>query len=225
MDCDDTDPNKTTDCSEKPCNKFDNRISQVLNTEAGFVNDPVDPGGATNRGIAWKTWQAYAQSVLGQDSTLDNLKSLTADGATQIYKSMYWDRIRADEITDGDTRFLFFDFYVNAPKGSVETIQETLNELGESLVVDGRFGQNTLDAINRHADDINFYNSFKDNRQGFYDDKIAESVAKYLEKHPNATEEELRKNTKKKYENGWKNRVDEFKDKTNEKSKDVNCDE
>ncbi|MBD0726700.1 hypothetical protein B6A10_16130 [Flavobacterium sp. L1I52] len=209
------------DCGD--CNSFNEIIKKVLKTEGGFVNDPTDPGGATNKGVAWKTWEAYAKSVLGKDPTLDNLRALTTNDANKIYKTMYWDKIRADEIVDGDIRFLLFDFYVNAPVSSIETIQRTLNSLGESITVDGGFGTNTLEAINKYSNDIRLYNNFKNDRLSFYDLKVNESVNKYLIKKPLATEADLLKYTKKKYENGWKNRVNEFKNKTNENKTNVNC--
>ena len=76
LDCDDRDATKSTNCNEDDdCNTFENAISKVLNTEGGFVDDPADPGGATNKGIAWKTWQSFAKSILGKEPTLQNLKA------------------------------------------------------------------------------------------------------------------------------------------------------
>mgnify|MGYP001792281697 CR=1 FL=1 len=43
-------------CLKEDCNTFENRVKDILNSEGGFVNNPNDPGGATNRGISWKTW-------------------------------------------------------------------------------------------------------------------------------------------------------------------------
>ena len=160
---------------------------------------------------------------MGVEPTLDNLKNLTDAQAKEIYRHKFWDAISADQINDGDVRYLLFDFYVNSPVGSIKTIQEVLNGLGESLVVDGRFGVKTLNAINKYSSDIRLYNNFKEARYLFYQRKINASVNRYLKKYPSATEKNLKNNTKKRYENGWKNRVDKFNSKTKSSNENVNC--
>jgi len=37
----------------------------VLQWEGGYVNDPQDSGGATNRGVTYATYLALAKTVLG----------------------------------------------------------------------------------------------------------------------------------------------------------------
>ena len=206
QDCDDTDATKTTDCTEKPCNEFDNRVDEVLNTEGGFVNDPDDLGGATNKGIAWDTWVQNAQSVLGIDPTLENLGNLTDQGAKDIYKNEYWDKINADDIDDGDIRFMLFDFYVNSGSHAVKGVQRTLNSMGYNLTVDGGMGPNTLNAINS-ANQMDLYNNLKQTRIDFYNGIV--------QRNPSQS----------KFLNGWLNRINKFKDKTEEDNQDVNCPE
>lgn len=205
------------------CNTFENKVSEVINTEGDFVNDPNDPGGPTNKGISWSAWTENAQSVLGVDPTLDNLKDLSSDQAKLIYKEMYWDKIDADNIKDGDLRYLMFDFYVNAGGNAIKVLQKTLNDSGYSLDVDGVMGTNTLNAINNYPDQINLYNNFRTNRQDYYNNITLKSVKRYLENHPNATDYELTQNTLKKYINGWTNRVNSFIEKTLDNNINVNC--
>jgi lysozyme family protein len=214
--------NENGEC-ELDCNTFEERVEDVLDTEAGFVDDPADPGGATNRGISWPVWLENARSVLNVSPTLDNLRALNREQAAKIYKEKYWNPIYADNIVDGDLRWLLFDFYVNAKGGAVKTLQRTLNELGASVSVDGAMGPNTLATLNGFGDKSLLYNTFKINRQKFYDDLTKKSVDRYLARYPNATEAELLKNTHKNHINGWTNRVNEFKDKTLENYISVNC--
>src|SRR5215213_788482 len=54
-------------------------LPQLLQFEGGFVDDPSDPGGATNRGITLATFQRYAQPLLGEQPTLDALRALTPE--------------------------------------------------------------------------------------------------------------------------------------------------
>ncbi|WP_417879841.1 type VI secretion system tube protein TssD [Vibrio sp.] len=59
------------------CTEKFNRISKIIfRHEGGYVNNPNDEGGATNKGIAWNTWLKYAKSDLGIEPTLDNLKKI-----------------------------------------------------------------------------------------------------------------------------------------------------
>ena len=59
-------------------------------------------------------------------------------------------------------------------------------------------------------------------RQQHYNDIITASVNDYLKKYPNATETELKRKTQKKYENGWNNRLKEFKNRGKNEA-NVNC--
>jgi lysozyme family protein len=212
------------DCIEEDdCNTFEERMIDLFDTEGGYVNDPADPGGPTNKGISWSVWQENAQSVLGVEPTLSNLQNLTTDQAKLIYKSKYWDSIYADDIVDGDLRWLLFDFNVNAGGNAVKVLQSTLNELGVIVIVDGAMGNQTISAINDYEDQIQLYNLFKINRLNYYIDITEKSVQRYLEKNPNATDFDLNKWTYVRFINGWTNRVNEFIDKSIENYINVNC--
>jgi len=41
-------------------------LPQLLRFEGGYVDDPADPGGATNLGITLATFERYAQPLLGE---------------------------------------------------------------------------------------------------------------------------------------------------------------
>jgi lysozyme family protein len=187
-----------------PCNNFDYRVKSVLNTEGGFINDPKDPGGATNKGISWDTWQSSAQSILGLDPTLQNLQNLTENQAMEIYKTLYWDKVKADQINDGDLRYLIFDFNVNAGANAVKVLQRTLNQLGSNVSVDGGIGPETLTAINS-TNKIDLYNAYKINRQAYYNNIVANNPSQS------------------KWINGWTNRVNNFINKSVNFFTDVNC--
>jgi lysozyme family protein len=46
----------------------------LLRFEGGFVDDPADPWGATNKGITLQTFDSYARRLPGIDPTLEALK-------------------------------------------------------------------------------------------------------------------------------------------------------
>lgn len=187
-----------------PCEDFINLIKKVLNFEGGFVNDPNDSGGATNRGITWNTWLDTARPILGIEPTLENLKNLTANDAEEIYKERYWNKIKADDIIDGDIRYLLFDFYVNAGKNAVVVLQNTINEFNNNVIVDGSIGNQTINALNS-INSIDLYNKYKQNRINYY-----VNLANRIPKNQ-------------KFLNGWKNRTNAFVNKTSENSLNVNC--
>jgi lysozyme family protein len=211
-------------CDEPdPYNNFDDLVNKVLNTEGGFVNDPIDKGGATNKGIAWETWKRAAQPVLGRDPTLENLQNITSEDAKAIYKALFWDSIRLSDIEDGDLRWLIFDFHVNSGPNAMYQLQIILNELGAGLTVDGIIGSQTLNFINNYGDIIELYNKYKAKRISFLENSVCRSVSKYLSKFPNATEIELKSKTQKRFRDSWLNRVNEFVEKTIENYTNVNC--
>ena len=51
---------------------MDKFIKFILSWEGGFVNDPRDSGGATNKGVTLSTFQ----TVFGKDKTVKDLKNI-----------------------------------------------------------------------------------------------------------------------------------------------------
>lgn len=207
----------------KPCESFDTLVKKVLNVEGGFTNDPTDAGGPTNHGITWATWQTYANQDLGIEPTLYNLKHLTVEQAKVIYKKEYWDKILADQINDGDLRYMLFDFYVNAGWHAIVRLEKTLNQLGVNIDTDRVITMNDIRKINDFRNQIVLYNKFKKNRKKYYHHITRIDVENYLEEHPSASDEEISQNTNKKYIDGWINRVNSFANKTQSDSTNVNC--
>lgn len=205
------------------CNTFAEKVKEVVNLEGGFVDDPIDTGGATNKGISWPIWEKSAKDICNVEPTLENLKNLTDEQAKAIYKKLFWDPMLCDDIQDGDMRFLLFDFNVNAGPNAVKVLQQTLNGFGNNLTVDGGMGPATLNALNNTQDQVSLYNKFKVNRQKYYDDITAVSINRFLKKFPNASASDVQKKTMKKYINGWTNRNNSFKDKTEGNQTNVNC--
>jgi lysozyme family protein len=66
--------------------KFDEIIEVVLEHEGGYVNDPKDPGGETNFGIAKRS-----------NPDVD-IKNLTKAEASLIYKTKYWDKNKVESL-------------------------------------------------------------------------------------------------------------------------------
>lgn len=153
---------------------FDLYLPQLLRFEGGFVDDPNDPGGATNYGITLATFQRCAQALLGEAPTLQNLRALTVQQAATIYQHEYWDRIGADQIASQTLAELVFDFYVNAGDVAISLLQRVLQQLGASgLAVDGEMGPATLAAL-ASADAAQVYALYRQQRIDYYQRLVAE---------------------------------------------------
>jgi len=116
---------------------FARALSLVLREEGGFVNDPHDPGGATNKGITIATYRRYVNSK----GTVDDLKHITAAEVAKVYKRQYWDAVKGDDLPDG-IDYAVFDFAVNSGPGRAAKFLQRI--LG--VAVDGKIGPATIGA-------------------------------------------------------------------------------
>lgn len=102
---------------------FDTAFDRLMGHEGGYVNDPNDPGGETNWGISKRSYPSV------------NIKALTRDGAKDIYRRDFWNRINGEELWDG-VAFQTFDFAVNSGIGTaVRYLQRTVG-----VADDGHWG-------------------------------------------------------------------------------------
>ena len=117
---------------------FDQCLALVLKSEGGFVNNSKDPGGMTNLGVTKATYEAY----LGRAVTEDEMKALTPDTVGPLYKKMYWDKVRGDDMSAG-LDYALFDFAVNSgPRQATKYIQNIA-----SVPADGIMGDRTVQQI------------------------------------------------------------------------------
>jgi lysozyme family protein len=126
-----------TKVEKQEMSKFDEIIEVVLEHEGGYVNDPKDPGGETNFGIAKRSHPDV------------DIKNLTKEGAKEIYKEVYWDKNKVESLPE-ELWHIYFDMCVNQGKSrAVKIIQRAVNGKGGSLTVDGGMGPMTITAIGK----------------------------------------------------------------------------
>jgi lysozyme family protein len=116
-------------------------LAFTLKAEGGYVDNPADPGGATNLGITLATYREWADDpVLGPRQ----LRDIAGTTARAIYRSLYWNPLRADDLPAG-VDLSVFDMGVNAGIWrSARLLQRALDFTGND--VDGSIGPKTLAA-------------------------------------------------------------------------------
>lgn len=115
-------------------------IEQVLKHEGGFVNNPLDKGGATNWGITQRVYEAFK----GRKVTIDEIKSMPKSEAIAIYKRNYWDAIGGDAIRFYSVAFSLFDQAVN--RGVSAALKQAQSVLG--LTPTGRLDPSFISSLN-----------------------------------------------------------------------------
>lgn len=122
---------------------FPKSLDAVLVHEGGFVNDPRDPGGATNKGVTIGTLKRLGIDVDGDgDSDINDLKALRRVDLEKVYKTFYWDAVKGDLLPSG-LDYAVFDFAVNSGPGRAAMKLQGL--LG--VTMDGDIGPRTLAAL------------------------------------------------------------------------------
>lgn len=127
---------------------------EILRREGGFVDDPDDPGGATNFGVTIHTMRRLGLDLDGDgDVDREDVRSLTIDQAAEIMERHYFHGPRIN-LLPGELHATVYDMYVNAGSQAVRILQRLLVKLGEPLTVDGKLGPLSAGAARRVADRI-----------------------------------------------------------------------
>ena len=126
----------------------------IVVREGGFVNDPDDPGGATNFGVTIGTMRALGLDLdRDGDVDLEDVLLMTADQAIEIFIKNYFKRPNID-LLPVPLQATVFDMNVNAGNRSIKILQKLAGELGEPLKVDGGLGPKTAAAVHRIFDRV-----------------------------------------------------------------------
>lgn len=139
---------------------FRHALDVVLAHEGGFVNDPDDPGGATNFGISLR-WLAQAGELdldgdgladgdidLDGDVDVDDIRAMTREDAAFFYRSHWWDRhdYGAFHLTIGTK---VFDLSVNmGARQAHKVLQRACRACGHHIADDGILGPITRSTVN-----------------------------------------------------------------------------
>jgi lysozyme family protein len=109
---------------------FDQAFDIVVGHEGGYTNNPSDPGGETKYGVSKRAYPNV------------DIANLTLDGAKQIYKTDYWDKLHLDTADPG-LALIAFDASVNNGVGAAtKWLQSALK-----VAADGVIGPATQTAL------------------------------------------------------------------------------
>lgn len=136
---------------------FEVAFSLVLKHEGGYVDNPSDPGGATNLGITIGTLSGW----LGRKATKSEVRALTPATVKPIYRANYWDAVRGDDLPSG-LDYAVFDYAVNSgPARAAMHLQELVG-----VAQDGKIGPITLAAVAK-SNPSDLINALCDRRMRF----------------------------------------------------------
>ncbi len=163
---------------------FEKCMPVIEKWEGHFDNDPDDPGGPTNMGIT----QADLARSRQHPVSVDDVRNLSRDEARQIFKALYWNRIKGDQLPLPAAQMCLDSAVLTGVARAGRDLQESLNRQDANIAVDGVIGPNTISASLR-ADTKRLVSDFGD---------IAEA---YLRGRPGFP----------KYGKGWLNRLNDVR--------------
>lgn len=142
---------------------FKDFLPILLKCEGGYINDPRDKGGCTNKGITLKTFNKFYGTPYHRELCCGDLRQIKDEQVEHIYKVGYWDKCKADYINSQRIANLLVDMAVNSGvKTAVRLMQEIVG-----ITQDGIVGNITLNAINNLREDL-LYNLFRQRRIDYY---------------------------------------------------------
>lgn len=150
---------------------------EIVAREGGFVNDPDDPGGATNHGVTIHTMRALGLDLDGDgDVDVTDVRALPRAKAVDVFVDHYFRRVGIDRLPE-PLQASVFDMQVNSGTEAIRLLQRLLCRMGQIVAVDGALGPRTsaaahsaLTAAPDHMADAygiarrNFYYALADRR-------------------------------------------------------------
>lgn len=123
---------------------FEACFAQTERWEGGWVDNPHDPGGATDRGVTQRSYNGYRAKLKLPPRSV---RRMTDDECKDLYRSEYWVGARGDDLPAG-LDLCQYDEAVNS--GAVQAAKLLQTAVG--VRADGVLGLETLNAIHNCAD-------------------------------------------------------------------------
>ncbi len=163
---------------------FERALATVLLHEGGYVNDKLDCGGATNKGITQKVYDAWRRShVLSTRSVAE----ISNTEVAAIYLTQYWNPAWCEKLPEA-LGIVHFDAAVNhGVRRAIKLLQLAVGASDDGVM--GRETMKSLETALAMTDEDAIIKAYLDERSDFYDEIV--------ERDP----------TQVKFIAGWKNRI------------------
>lgn len=125
--------------------------NEIIAREGGYVDDPDDPGGATNHGVTIHTMRRLGLDLTGDGQvTVADVRRLSRDQAKKIFVDHYFHAPRISQLPQA-LHATVFDMQVNAGSNAVKILQRLITHMGFPARADGQIGPKTRDAARQAA--------------------------------------------------------------------------
>lgn len=159
---------------------------KIAKWEGGYVNDPLDKGGATNMGITIGTWKQVGYDKNGDgDIDASDIKMLDKKDFSRVLRQ-YWNRWKADSISNQSIADILVDWVWGSGKWGIIIPQRILG-----VIADGIVGPKTIQALN-NADQKELFSKIFEARVKFLNDIVRNNPSQ------------------KRFIKGWLNRLNDF---------------
>lgn len=170
-------------------------IDLILKSEGNYVNDPLDSGGETYKGISrknfpnWKGWE-YIDTIPNKKRGDEFDNEEVNNSVYSFYLINFYNKLKIDDIKDLHISAHLLDQSVNSGNSvGVKCLQRAVNTLiPVPLTVDGAIGPNTIQEAN-NCNPKTLLSALEEERRKFY-----RSIVE-------------RKPSQEKFLKGWLNRV------------------
>ena len=154
--------NATAEAEHEKMEKIEKYGKFCRSWEGGWSNNPNDSGGATMKGVTYKTYCNYKAAKKQPKPTLTELRNITNGEWEEVLRWFFWDEICADQIKDEWVTYLLVDSVWMSGTGYIKRVQSLLG-----LAADGKIGKASLAKING-MDGQELFKMLWDQREKFF---------------------------------------------------------
>lgn len=159
----------------------------ITKWEGGFVNHKYDKGGATNKGVTISAFKQYRRSNGLPEPNVEDLKNISDSEWSDVLKTLYWDKWKADEIKNQSIANLLVDWLWGSGVYGIKYPQQVLG-----VAADGIVGRKTLAAINDYPDQEELFNKLWNRRKQHFEGIVKNNLTQNV------------------FLKGWLNRLNDF---------------
>ena len=146
--------------------QFEEAFKFIMKYEGGYSNHPNDKGGETNYGISTRFIRANGLDI-------KNVRDITVQQAKDIYRTYFWDLLKANCFNDDIVQLFLFDTAANCGVGRATEILQIALNAWMPISIDGIVGKETISTCNSMVEQKRnkalLYEMLKANRIGYYE--------------------------------------------------------